>query len=321
MVRYDKSTADKGRRHIRPRKSGGNRTFGGRRSGGIGGGGARIGGGKAAGGGIGGLIIVLLLAFCTNGLSGGGDQFSFDSTAFDAYDSGEVQLEQEKTLSASEENLEEYMAFLMEDIQQTWLETFAASNLEYEFAELQPFTGSVDSGCGPATSAVGPFYCPAPSDRGVYIDLEFFNDLATDYNAPGDFAQAYVIAHEIGHHVQTLQGISQEVAQAKRNNPDAANELQVLQELQADCYAGYWAFSASQRVTRESGQPILEVGDLEEGLAAAESVGDDRLQQQAGVAINQESWTHGSAASRAKWFLRGFETGDPRQCDTFSEGA
>src|ERR687892_779458 len=179
---------------------------------------------------------------------------------------------------------------------------------------LNMFTGQVDTACGPATSAVGPFYCPA--DGEVYIDLDFFRELSDRFGAPGDFAQAYVIAHEIGHHVQNLLGISDEVRdrQQAAGSQAEANQWSVGLELQADCLAGVWAHSVYARGD-------LEAGDIEEGLAAAQAVGDDRIQEQAGMDVNPETWTHGSAAQRQEWFNRGFGSGDSSRCDTFASGA
>lgn len=213
----------------------------------------------------------------------------------------------------------EYLQFLMYDIQDTWARYFDQAGLTYRETSLTIFTDSVETGCGPATSAVGPFYCPAPNDQTVYIDLEFFDELASPrFGAAGDFAQAYVVAHEVGHHVQNVAGISDAVRQAQAQSPNLANEYSVRLELQADCFAGVWAHSANQRVTADSGQPILEEGDIEEGLAAASSVGDDRLQAQAGMQVDPESWTHGSSEQRVNWFTTGFRTGDPEQCDVFA---
>jgi predicted metalloprotease len=171
------------------------------------------------------------------------------------------------------------------------------------------FTDATSSGCGHAESAMGPFYCPL--DRKVYLDLGFFRELHDRFGAPGDFAQAYVVAHELGHHVQNLLGIAEQVQRLQRDNPGAANQLSVLMELQADCMAGVWAHSTQQR-------QILDLGDLEEGLAAAAAVGDDRIQRQATGRVAPESWTHGSSEQRMTWFRRGLETGRVDQCDTFA---
>jgi hypothetical protein len=195
---------------------------------------------------------------------------------------------------------------VVNSVQAYWTETLEG----YTPAETQLFSGSTNTGCGGATSAVGPFYCPA--DQGVYIDLDFFDVLETQYGASGgDFAQAYVIAHEYGHHVQHLTGQSE----ASRRLPDQEGPqgASVRLELQADCYAGVWAAHAV-----DTGYVTLEQGDVEEGLSAASAVGDDRIQEKAQGRVTPESWTHGSAAQRQKWFLTGLDSGDPRACDTFS---
>jgi predicted metalloprotease len=187
---------------------------------------------------------------------------------------------------------------------------FTEGSSRYDPATLVIFTQSVQTrGCGAATSAVGPFYCPA--DAYAYLDQEFFDDLASRFGAPGDFAQAYVIAHEIGHHVQNLTGTSDEVHSLQQQDPENANELSIRLELQADCYAGVWGASAAER-------GLLQSGDLEEGLDAAAAVGDDRIQEEATGRIDQDTWTHGSAEQRTEWFRAGFESGDPGSCDTFS---
>jgi hypothetical protein len=171
------------------------------------------------------------------------------------------------------------------------------------------FRGATQTGCGLGSARTGPFYCPA--DRRVYLDGSFFRELEQRFGAPGDFAQAYVIAHEFGHHVQTILGISQQVQQAARDDPSIANELSVRQELQADCLAGVWGHSANAR-------GVLEAGDLQEGIVAAEAIGDDRIQASTTGRIEPETWTHGSADQRSRWLLHGFESGNIESCDTFS---
>lgn len=205
----------------------------------------------------------------------------------------------------------------MEDIQVVWDGYFTDAGLDYQFTSMVLFEDAVSTGCGNATSAVGPFYCPAPGDNKVYIDLLFYNELASRFGAPGDFAQAYVIAHEVGHRLQSVTGISDQVRQAQAQDASSKNELSVRQELQADCFAGIWAHSANQRTTRD-GSPIVEEGDIQEGLRAAAAVGDDRIQSQAGMSVDPHTWTHGSAEARQDWFMVGFRTGDPEQCDTYS---
>ncbi len=206
----------------------------------------------------------------------------------------------------------QFVAVVLADTEDTWSEIFAQSGLRYREPTLVLFTEAVQSACGFAQAAMGPFYCPM--DQKLYIDLSFYTDLQTRFRAPGDFAQAYVIAHEVGHHVQTLLGLSEAVQREKsRVGEVEANQLSVRQELQADCYAGIWAHHADRS------RALLEQGDIEEGLNAASAIGDDRLQRQSRGYVTPESFTHGSSAQRVRWFERGYETGDPEQCDTFGE--
>ena len=213
--------------------------------------------------------------------------------------------------SPAEAQLYEFMKVVLADTEQAWGEIFAAAGRTYEEPTLVLFKEAVQSGCGVAPAAVGPFYCPV--DRKAYIDLIFYQELQSRFGAPGDFAQAYVIAHEIGHHVQTLLGISERnMAARSRASPEEANALSVRQELQADCFAGIWAHSADQS------RQLLEAGDIEEGLNAASAIGDDRMQRQAGSPVSPESFTHGSSEQRVRWFTRGFESGSVESCDTFA---
>ncbi len=213
--------------------------------------------------------------------------------------------------SAAEQELAEFTAVVLADTEDTWHALFSAAGQRYQEPRLVLFSGAVRSACGDAQSAMGPFYCPA--DNKVYIDLSFYRDLRDRHGAPGDFAQAYVIAHEIGHHVQTLMGISQQVRSARsRLDKEAGNKLSVKQELQADCFAGLWAHHADR--TRQ----ILEQGDVEEALTAATAIGDDRLQQQGRGYVTPESFTHGTSAQRVRWFRRGFDEGSVAACDTFA---
>jgi predicted metalloprotease len=206
--------------------------------------------------------------------------------------------------------MREFVAVVLADTEDTWRALFRRMGRQYEDPTLVLFSGAVRSACGMAGAAVGPFYCPA--DRKVYIDLAFYRDLRERFRAPGDFAQAYVIAHEVGHHVQTLLGISQDVA-ARRQRLDAArgNALAVRLELQADCLAGLWAHHADRA------RQILEAGDVEEALQAAAAIGDDRLQARTQGHVVPESFTHGTSEQRVRWFRRGLQTGDVEQCDTF----
>ena len=209
-----------------------------------------------------------------------------------------------------EERLKEFVSVVLADTEDTWGALFRQSGSQYENPKLVLFSGAVQSACGHAQAAMGPFYCPG--DHKLYLDMSFFDDLARRHDAPGDFAQAYVIAHEVGHHVQTLLGIAEKVQAARQRAGEAeSNRLQVRMELQADCFAGIWAHHA------DKARNILEQGDLEEALAAAAGVGDDRLQRQARGHVVPDSFTHGSSEQRMRWFQNGAKTGEPKRCDTF----
>jgi predicted metalloprotease len=273
------------------------------RRGGGGGGGFGFGRGPTIG--CGGAIILLVLSLLT-----GKNFFTF----FDGSGGGAVQQapagQQQPPAqeSAEEKQAREFVTFVLNDTQDTWTKVMEGEGVPYRRAKLVLFRDGVQSGCGNASSQAGPFYCP--SDEKVYIDLAFYDELRQRFGAPGDFAQAYVIAHEIGHHVQNILGIAPRVHDAMERNPRQANDLSVRMELQADCFAGVWGHSTDQR-------KILESGDVEEGLNAAAAIGDDRLQQQAGRNVNPESFTHGSSAQRQEWFQRGFQSGRIADCDTF----
>ena len=257
------------------------------------------GAGMIGGGGIGMLILVLIISFIT----------------------GQNPLELLQQVPQSEESAPaggpppaddpqaQMVSAVLGDTEDTWQQIFAQNGSSYEDPVLVLFDGSVRSACGLASAAVGPFYCPG--DHKLYIDLSFFRDLDQRFGAPGDFAQAYVIAHEVGHHVQTLVGLSSRMNQMRsRMSEEQANALSVRQELQADCYAGVWGNHAARR-------NWLEDGDVEEGLRAAAAIGDDRLQKQSQGYVVPESFTHGSSEQRQQWLRRGLQTGDMRQCDTF----
>lgn len=212
--------------------------------------------------------------------------------------------------TAEEAQLREMVAVVLADTEDTWGSIFSSAGGSYREPTLVLFSGAVESACGFAQSAVGPFYCPA--DQRVYIDLSFYEDLQSRFGAPGDAAQAYVIAHEVGHHVQTLLGISERnMAARQRASQAEANALSVRQELQADCFAGIWAHHADRS------RQFFEAGDIEEALNAASAIGDDRLQKQSRGYVSPESFTHGSSEQRVRWFKRGYESGDVNQCDTF----
>jgi uncharacterized protein len=260
-------------------------------------GGLALGGGAA---GIIGVIITLLL-----NASGGGGGGGIDIT--DIF--SQVQGGSSGTVDPADEPLVEEMSAALDDIQAFWASDEGLGP-QYRDATLVLFTNQVSTGgCGSAPSSVGPFYCAADSQ--AYIDLSFFKDLDRRFGAPGDFARVYVLAHELGHHVQNLLGDNARVRQASAADPGRANELSVRLELQADCYAGLWGRSAQDR-------GLIEPGDLEEGLAAAAAVGDDRIQEQSGADVEPESWTHGSSEARQRWFREGFDTGRLAACDTFA---
>ena len=250
----------------------------------------------------GGLGLVGVLVFVAFQLLSGGSGFAVPS-AFDdgtqAPDGGAIPADQDP-----ERDLRDFSEYVFDSAQSTWSRTFGGG---YRDAKLYLYRDAVSTGCGSASSAVGPFYCPA--DERVYLDLSFFGDMERQLGAPGDFAWAYVIAHEVGHHVQNLRGTSDEVHRLQRSEPDQANALSVRLELQADCYAGVWARSVFDQ---------LDPGDVEEAIKASEAVGDDRLQRRATGEVRPDSFTHGSSAQRAKWFKTGQSSGEPADCDTFS---
>jgi len=213
--------------------------------------------------------------------------------------------------SLREQELADFASVVHDGTEDTWHALFRRSGEKYREPWLVLFSGTVRSACGMSSTAIGPFYCPP--DQKVYIDLSFFEDLAARIRAPGDFAQAYVITHEVGHHVQTLLGISNQVRSMQQSaNRKQANAVQVRIELQADCFAGVWADNANRA------RQILEPGDIEEGLTAASAIGDDRIQKQTRGHVVPDAFTHGSSAQRVRWFERGLESGNPNHCDTFN---
>jgi uncharacterized protein len=260
-------------------------------------------------GGAGG-VLLLVLALLFGGQLFGGGGFDIDDV-LEGLPSAPGAQPGEALPGApdNQRDLVDFVSFVLNDVQGVWRQQFQQAGRSYRPAELVLFTERVNSGCGSATSATGPFYCPA--DLTVYLDLDFFRELEQRFQAPGDFAQAYVIAHEIGHHVQNLTGINDQVNQLSANSADTRNELSIRIELQADCLAGVWAHTTYER-------GLLEQGDLEEGLRAASAVGDDRIQSSTTGRINPETWTHGSSEQRTTWFKHGFDSGDPSACDTFN---
>ncbi len=263
------------------------------------------GGSKVAIGGGLGTIVLALIAMA----------LGIDPSVVLQQNSSQINNNQTAKISTPEEQkLADFTAVVLADTEDTWNELFRQLGGKYQEPKLVLFRDAVQSACGYAESAVGPFYCPA--DQKVYLDLSFYEDLKRRHNAPGDFAQAYVIAHEIGHHVQNLLGISSQVQKMQRQvNEKQSNKLSVMLELQADCFAGVWA-----NHTQKSKQ-FLEEGDVEEALNAASQIGDDRLQSQARGYVVPDSFTHGTSDQRMYWFARGMKTGDLKQCDTFSASA
>ena len=254
-----------------------------------------MGGGRgipiAAGGGLGTIVLLLIALF-----------MGFDPGALIGGLDAPTPGAEAPASSPRQDPLRDFVSVVLADTEDTWRELFPRMRRESRAPKLGLFSGSVQSACGMAGAAVGPFYCP-PDER-IYIDLDFLRDLGRRLGAPGDFAQAYVIAHEVGHHVQSLLGLA-------RIGERGSNDVSVRRELQADCFAGIWAFHANR--TRQ----VLEEGDIEEALGAAAAVGDDRLQKRAQGHVAPETFTHGTSAQRERWFRRGFESGDVAQCDTF----
>jgi uncharacterized protein len=267
-----------------------------------GGGGFRIGGPHI---GIGGFLILLVLSIIFKrdflSLAGGG------GTPMGS----RVQTSQpDRVRDQQEQPLVQFVSFVLDDTQKTWTQILGNEGVRYRHAKLVLFRDEIDSACGMAESATGPFYCP--EDEKVYIDLGFYDELQRRFGAPGQFAQAYVLAHELGHHVQKLIGVEGKVRAAQQQNPRVAKQLSVKLELQADCFAGVWGHTTDQR-------NLLEAGEAKQALDAAAAVGDDRLQRMASGRVNPETFTHGSSQQRMDWFQRGFTSGDMKACNTFTE--
>src|SRR5262249_27377246 len=261
-------------------------------------------GGVAVGGGLGTIVLVLIALYL------GVDPSVLLQGGSPAVGTAPPAVER-PTTSPEQDKLKDFVAVVLGDTEDTWRDLFRRMNREYREPLLVLFSDVVRSACGTAQSAAGPFYCPG--DQKVYLDLSFFRDLRERFRAPGEFAQAYVIAHEVGHHVQTLLSISEKVrAIQSRGSEREARALSVRLELQADCFAGVWANNANRS------RQILEQGDIEQGLNAAAAIGDDRLQRQSQGTVVPDAFTHGSSAQRVRWFKRGLEGGDVRQCDTFA---
>jgi len=260
-------------------------------------------------GGVGGILVVVVLLLL--GVDPSQLLSQLDRLPIDTTPSSHQTTPPAASHPAGQDQLADFVSVVLADTEDTWTQVFREHGKGYSDPHLVLFSGATRSACGLGQAAMGPFYCPA--DRKVYIDLSFYDDLRERFGAPGDFAQAYVIAHEVGHHVQNLLGISTKVHNAQQKaSRTQANALSVRLELQADCFAGLWAHRA--HVSRD----ILEPGDLEEGLRAASAIGDDRLQRQSQGRVTPDSFTHGSSTQRVRWFKRGFQDGDISACDTFS---
>jgi hypothetical protein len=268
----------------------------------------------AIGAGGGGVAIIIAILFAVLGGGGGGLEDILNQL-------------QPATTGASETNpldpatdpqaeMVDFMSVVLDDNQALWADIFTQSGRQYQNAELVLFTGFTDSGCGGADSRMGPHYCPL--DNRVYLDLEFFEQLAAQFGATGDLAPAYVLSHEIGHHVQTLLGINEQVRQQQQQDPSQANDLSVRMELQADCFAGVWASTVFIGQLETGEDLALDPGEISEALEAAAAVGDDRIQETIQGRVDPESFTHGTSEQRQAWFQRGYDGGDPNSCDTFS---
>lgn len=266
------------------------------------GGGRRPGGGMRLG--LGGMVILLILSVVFKR-----DFFSLIGGADGGLPAGAPSQALSPEAQAHEDSMAHFVSAVLDSAQGEWARILPRLGQQYTPARLALFRDGVQSACGMAESATGPFYCPG--DQEVYIDLGFYDELTTRFGAAGDFAQAYVLAHELGHHVQNLLGIERKVRAAQQQNPDSQNDLSVRMELQADCFAGVWGAAYQAKGG-------LDAGDLEEGMRAAAAVGDDRIQKMSQGYVNPDGFTHGSSEQRQRWFNQGFRTGDPKQCDTFS---
>ena len=262
------------------------------------GGGGRIGGVHL---GLGGFVVVAILSLVFH-------RNFFTLLSSDSSSPSQAVSQPQPGRNDAEKPLVEFVTFVLNDAQATWTKVLAAQGVPYRHAKLVLFRDSIDSACGDAQSATGPFYCPG--DERVYIDLGFYTELRQRFGAPGEFAEAYVLAHEIGHHVQNLLGIEEKVQEARHANPRLERRFSQQLELQADCFAGIWAHSTQER-------NLLDAGDLDSALGAAAAVGDDRLQKMSTGQVNPDTFTHGSSAERKEWFERGFDQGTVAGCNTF----
>ena len=275
------------------------------------------GGGIAIGAGGGGIAIIIAILFALFGGGGeGGGGLEDILNQLQPATTAATQTNPLDPATDPQADMADFMSVVLDDNQAMWADIFRQSQREYQPAELVLFTGFTDSGCGGADARMGPHYCPL--DQRVYLDLDFFEELRTRFGATGDLAPAYVLSHEIGHHVQNLLGVFEQVQALQQQNPDQANDLSVRTELQADCFAGVWASTVFVGQLQTGEDLALDPGEISEALEAAAAVGDDRIQERVQGRVSPESFTHGTAEQRQRWFQTGYDNGDPNACDTFS---
>ncbi len=330
MARISRKQAERGSKYVEDRRgstgrAGQGTTFG---RGGMTTGRGVPGGGRAAGG-LGAIIIAIMALLFGANLGGdggtttvntpsesGGGAFTIDGPSFGS-DADTASSDPDEILSCDVE-VEACLNGLMADTQDVWSALFDNAGRQYEFTSMVLYSGQTSTdGCGIGRAAAGPFYCGAPQDQKVYIDVGAMEGLQRSLGAAGDFAQAYIIAHEVGHHIQSITGISDQVRSLQAQNPGAKNDLSVRQELQADCFAGVWGYYANQRQGDATQGLALDPGDIDEAINAASAVGDDSIQSRSGY-VDPHTFTHGTSAQRIKWFKQGFNSGNPDACDTFS---
>ena len=278
--------------------------------------GSRATGGIAVGGGAGVLVLIVVVVYSLVSGGGGLDPALIQDALGGGVQQGNAESAAELQERCSGDGAIEdyndcYLIKVYNETDEVWAAEYAASGGEYRAPRMAFFTGSVQTGCGAASAEVGPFYCP-PDER-IYFDLDFLTQLQRDFGAEGRYAQAYILAHEFGHHLQTLNGTERQVRQAQQLNPRAANELSIAMELQADCLAGVWG-----RLANDKGNVAITDAELQQALNAAAAVGDDRIQRKTQGQVNPESWTHGSAEQRQEWYQTGYDSADPASCDTFT---
>lgn len=317
MARVSRKQADRGAQYVEDRRGSRGRSRGSS--------GGRRPTGRAAGGGLGAIILAIIgvlfgIPALTDAPSstGGGGAFNLDSPSFGGETETATGSADPNEVVSCDVEVELCLSALMADTQDVWSALFENAGRQYEFTTMVLYDGETPTdGCGIGRAAAGPFYCGAPQDRKVYIDVGAMQGLQQSLGAAGDFAQAYIIAHEVGHHVQTITGISDQVRSLQSQNAGSRNDLSVRQELQADCFAGVWGYYVNERGSNTAAGIVLDPGDVNEAINAAQAVGDDSIQARSGY-VDPHTFTHGTSAQREKWFKQGFTTGNPDTCDTFS---